>query len=161
MVFQVGDKVVHRMYGLGEIVEIDEKEISGKKTTYYVVKMNDFTMWAPADESKKTSLRRPIAPSEFSRIKAVFKEQSQPLSVDRFERKTQLTTWMKDGALESLCRVVRDLTVFGRSNKLNDNDTVVLKHASDLLLDEWQFAMSIPIDEAEKELNELLPSVEV
>jgi RNA polymerase-interacting CarD/CdnL/TRCF family regulator len=37
--FQVGDQVIHWVYGLGEIIHLVEKELSGKTDKYYVVQI--------------------------------------------------------------------------------------------------------------------------
>ncbi len=37
--FQIGDNIVYPMHGAGIIKAIEEKEISGDKQQYYVIKM--------------------------------------------------------------------------------------------------------------------------
>ena len=37
--FNVGDKVVYPMHGAGVIQNIEEKNILGEKTSYYIIKM--------------------------------------------------------------------------------------------------------------------------
>jgi hypothetical protein len=59
MDFQVGDKVVHWAYGPGEIVNLEEKVLSGQTNLYYVVQVNDLTLWVPSDEKGKRSMRLP------------------------------------------------------------------------------------------------------
>ena len=63
---------------------------------------------------------------------------------------------MKDGKAESCCRVVRDLSFFQYRKSLNENDKFVLKQASDSLLGEWEFSLSIPLAQAQVKLNDLL-----
>lgn len=156
MGYNVGDKVFHKSYGLGEIIQMDEKEMSGKRMLYYVVKVHDLTLWVPVDDTREPSLRLPATRGEFEKIRSIFKEQNLPFPSDRFERRNQVRECLKDGALESICRVVRDLTYYGRTNKMNDNDATMLQHTSKLLLDEWQYAWSIQSEEAEQELKQLL-----
>ncbi|WP_304362965.1 CarD family transcriptional regulator, partial [Bacillus wiedmannii] len=38
--FQIGDNIVYPMHGAGIIEAIEEKEFSGKKQQYYVIKMS-------------------------------------------------------------------------------------------------------------------------
>ena len=156
MAYKVGDKVFHKSYGLGEVIKVDEKEMGGKTVQYYVVKVHDLQLWVPVDDSRETSLRDPATRRELENLKSIFKEQNQPFPNDRFERRNRVRECLKDGAPESICRVVRDLTYYGRTNKMNDNDSSMLQHSSQLLLDEWQYAWSIAPDEAEKELKLLL-----
>jgi hypothetical protein len=39
---------------------------------------------------------------------------------------------MHDGRLESICKVVRDLSFFGKHNRLNDSDNVILQRAQNV-----------------------------
>ena len=43
MAFQIGDKVIHRTFGMGEITRIEEKTINGHQVNCYVVSITDMT----------------------------------------------------------------------------------------------------------------------
>jgi len=156
MVFQVGDKVIHKRYGLGEVIELDEKEFSGRPTSCYVVRIRDLTMWVPAEETDQPSLRLPTPRDEFEELFAILKSVGEPLPNDRFQRKTQLYENMKDGGLQGICRVIRDLTLLGTTKKLNVDDRSVLERAESFLVNEWMLSFSISQAQAQRELNHLL-----
>ena len=156
MSFQIGDQVVHWNYGLGEIIQLDEKVLSGRSTRYYVVRTRDLTIWVPIDDEGQSSLRMPTPKDEFENLFAILSSPGEPLSVDRFERKTQLFERMKEGRLESICAVVRDLTFLRLSKRLNDNDVSILERAKIFLLNEWKLVWSVSFSEAEHELILLL-----
>ena len=65
MGFQIGDKVIHCTFGLGEITDIEEKTINGHLTNCYVVRFTDMTVWVPTDDPEQNSLRVPTPPEEF------------------------------------------------------------------------------------------------
>jgi RNA polymerase-interacting CarD/CdnL/TRCF family regulator len=154
--FQVGDQVVHWAYGPGEVIQLDEKALSGRTEQYYVVQINDMTLFVPINAQGQTSLRLPTPAEEFDHLFAVLKSPEEALSGDRWERKTQLMAQMKDGRLESICKVIRDLVAFQQTKKLNDNDTAILERAQNFLLNEWQISLGIPRSVAEAQLQELL-----
>jgi CarD family transcriptional regulator len=156
MNFQVGDKVIHRSYGLGEIIELDEKELSGTKTRYYVVQVQNLTLWVPIESSHQSSLRFPTPENDFEKIFTILKSPAEPLSDDRLDRKNTLSALMNDGTLESVSQVVRDLSAYHQIKKLNDNDTSTLRRAMDFLLNEWKFALSVSASQAEHDLRLLL-----
>ncbi len=153
MEYQVGDQVIHWQYGLGEVIQLDEKVISGKSTRCYVVRIRDLTLWVPVE---KSSLRLPTPKVEFDHLRAILRGPSEPLPADRFERKTQLLEKMKDGKLESICRVVRDLSSYRSEKKLNDNDVSILERAQYFLLSEWKLVLSVPLAQAEQEVKQIL-----
>jgi RNA polymerase-interacting CarD/CdnL/TRCF family regulator len=47
--FQVGDQVIHWAHGLGVIIQLDEKSLSGRTRQYYMVQMSGLTLWVPVD----------------------------------------------------------------------------------------------------------------
>lgn len=156
MDYQVGDKVIHRSYGLGEIVQVDEKFIHERQMICYVVRTRDLTIWVTADEPDKSSIRRPTPRSDFEKLFAILRSPGSPLPVDRFERKTYLTERMKDGKLASICSVIRDLVFYRREKKLNEYDNSTLERAESFLLTEWMYSLSVSKVQANSELMELL-----
>ena len=156
MSFQIGDKVIHWTHGLGEIMCIEEKTISNQPTNCYVVNTQKLTIWLPIDDLPQHSLRVPTSPEEFVKLFDILTAPSEKLSNDRIQRKEQLMEQIKDGQLASICRVVRDLTQFGRSAKLNDQEKSILEHATNSLLTEWAYSLEIPFSQAQTALADLL-----
>jgi CarD family transcriptional regulator len=156
MDFQVGDKVVHWVYGPGEVIQLDEKVIAGDTADYYVVRIAELTIWVPRSDEGSGSLRYPTPADEFQKLFAVLSSTPEPLPSDRFERKTLLLEQMRDGTLESICRVVRDLSCYKDTKKMNDIDASILERALKFLLNEWQVALAVPDKQAERELKKML-----
>jgi RNA polymerase-interacting CarD/CdnL/TRCF family regulator len=156
MDYHVGDKVIHWYYGLGEIVQMDEKFIHERQMLCYVVRTRDLTIWVTADEPGKSSIRRPTPGSDFENLFAILRSPGRPLPVDRFERKTYLIERMKDGKLASICSVIRDLAFYRREKKLNDYDKSTLERAQSFLLTEWMYSLSVSQVQANSELMQLL-----
>jgi RNA polymerase-interacting CarD/CdnL/TRCF family regulator len=156
MDFHVGDKVIHGTFGLGEIVQVEEKTISGRSTNCYVVRTPDLTIWIPIDDHEQHSLRLPTSPEEFIKLFDILASPGEKLMEDRALRKDQLMAWMKDGQLASICRVVRDLTHFKRSSKLNDQEKSILERALNSLLTEWTYSLGMPLNQAHREMTNML-----
>ena len=156
MNFQVGDQVVHWNYGLGKIIQIDEKKLNGRTSQYYVVKIRDLTIWVPVCEADDDRLRLPTPPGEFEALFSILSSPAQPLSDDRMARKMQISDQLKDGKLDSVCRTLRDLTFHCRNRKMNDNDKAVLERTQNFLLSEWTSALSVSVTQASKQLDHLL-----
>jgi len=156
MGYQVGDKVIHWVYGLGEIIQMDVKNIHEHPTPCFVVRIRDLSIWVTADDKGTSNLRRPTSPNEFDKIFAVFHSPAEQLPNDRFERKKQLGERMKGGNLISISTVIRDLTFHRGIINLNYDDKSMLKRAKNFLLDEWSYSLSIPMAQADTELGQLL-----
>ncbi len=156
MGFQIGDKVIHWSYGLGEIVHIEEKIIRDRPTNCYVVRTSDLTIWIPINDLQQQSLRVPTPPDEFVTLFAILTGPSEKLLEDRVLRKDQLMAQMKDGQLASICRVVRDLTHFKQSTKLNEQEKSILERAMKSLLTEWTYSLGLPLSQAQQDMANLL-----
>jgi RNA polymerase-interacting CarD/CdnL/TRCF family regulator len=158
MNFHKGDTVMHWTHGIGQIVNLEERALSGSKTVYYVVQVRDMTVWVPADSKVKSRLRPPTPKSRFQRLLAILSSPSEELPEDRLERKTHLLELLQDGRPESLCQVIRDLTAYQKQlgKPMNDNDQMILKQSRNTLLGEWGFVLSISHAQAEHELHRLL-----
>lgn len=157
MGFQIGDKVIHWTYGLGEIVHIEEKSIQGRPTNCYVFRTNDLMIWIPIDDVRQNSLRIPTQPEGFVELFAILTGPTEDLLEDRLMRKDQLQGLMKDGQLTSICRVVRDLTHFKRiKKKLNDQEKFILDRAVNSLLTEWIFSLGVTLGQAQQAMTNML-----
>jgi RNA polymerase-interacting CarD/CdnL/TRCF family regulator len=156
MDFRVGDPIIHWTYGFGEILRMEERNLPGQAARYYVVQVRDLTIWVPVDEELMNRLRAPTPEGQFKKLFAILGSPSEMLSKDRLERRTHLLNELKDASAEANCRVIRDLTSHQQMYQLNDHDMLVLKRASDSLLGEWTFSLSVPLAQAEIELHRLL-----
>ena len=89
MNFHPGDMVMHWTYGIGQIVNLEERTLFGSKTLYYAVKVRDMTVWVPADNNVGSRLRPPTPKFRFQRLLAILSSPSEPLPQDRLERKAR------------------------------------------------------------------------
>ena len=158
MNFHKGDTVMHWTYGIGQILNLEERSLAGSKTIYYEVQVRNMTVWVPADSKVGSRLRPPTPKSRFQRLLAILSSPSEPLPEDRLERKTHLLKLLEDCRPESLCQVIRDLSAYHKQlgKPMNDNDQMILKQSRNTLLGEWGFVLSIPHAQAELELHRLL-----
>jgi RNA polymerase-interacting CarD/CdnL/TRCF family regulator len=154
--FQVGEKVVHWNYGMGEVLKFDEKLLAGQMTRCYVVRIRDLTIWVPIRQMGDSSLRLPTPRDEFENLFAILRSPGELLSNDRLERRTQLIEKIRDGKLESICQVLRDLSFYRQAKKLNEHDKTILERAQSFLLNEWRLALKVSLPDAELELQRLL-----
>jgi CarD family transcriptional regulator len=159
MDFRVGDPVVHWTYGIGEIVGMEERILEGRKTLYYVVKIQSFSIYVPVDGKAISRLRPPTTKREFSKLFNILSGSGESLSEDRFERKIQLHKELADGSAENLCHVIRNLTSFSQKKQLNDDDRSIMNRAWTSLVGEWGFSMAVPPTQVEADLRRLLKPV--
>jgi RNA polymerase-interacting CarD/CdnL/TRCF family regulator len=154
--FQTGDMVMHSTYGLGCVQAIEERTVESTTTLYYMVQTADLTLWVPADEKIKSRLRYPTSASKFKEMLNILSSPAEPLPDDRRQRNVLLQELLNGGGIESLCKVIRDLTAFRHTHSWNDYDGGLMKRATKSLVSEWSVSLSVPLREAEMDLHRLL-----
>lgn len=158
MEFQIGDPVVHWTYGLGKIIRLENRDVSGATVLYYAVKIGDMTIWVPADKNLESRLRSPASETGFKKLIAILSSPSEPLPEDGRERRLYIQQLLKDGRAETLCRAIRDLAALQHVKPLNEYDQALMKRMQTMLVGEWGFVLSISSENATRELNRLLTS---
>ena len=156
MNIHAGDSVMHWTHGLGKVIQLEERVLSGQAIQYYAIQIGDMMVWVPADEMLETRLRLPTRAAEFKRLMCTLSEPGEPLPDDRRERKTLLVEWLKDGRTESLFRVIRSLATYQQAHSLSLEEQALLKRSKNTLVGEWGYAMSLTPAQAEHELHRLL-----
>ena len=156
MNFHEGDTVMHWTHGLGQIIRLEERILSGVKTLYYAVKIRDMTVWVPSDGELQHRLRALTSKSGFKALIAILSKPGEPLPDDRQERRTLLLGLLRDGRTESLCHIIRGLHAYQKIRSLNVSDQSILKQARVSLLGEWGFVLSMTPAQAEHDLHHWL-----
>ena len=156
MEYQIGDWVMHCTHGLGQIMAIEERTINEVQSLYYMVKVADLTTWVPMDENVKNRLRLPNDAAGFMESISVLSEPAESLSSDYRQRNLQINDTLKNGSVESYCKVIRDLAAHRKGHLSSDHDNVLMKHAQNILIGEWSFSLSITLDAAQLELNRFI-----
>ncbi len=87
MDFHEGDTVMHWTYGLGKVIRLEERVLSGKTEIYYAVQIGDMTVWVPADDKLENRLRPPTSKSEFKKLMNILSKPGEPLPDDRHEQR--------------------------------------------------------------------------
>jgi len=151
-----GDSVMHWTHGLGKVVRLEERALSGQVIMYYAIQIGDMTVWVPADDMLESRLRLPTRKADFKKMLGTLSKPGDPLPEDRRERKTLLMEWLKDGRTESLFRVIRSLATYRQGHSLNLDEQTLLKRSKNALVGEWSYAMSLTPAQAESELYRLL-----
>jgi RNA polymerase-interacting CarD/CdnL/TRCF family regulator len=157
MQFKVGDLVVHLAYGVGHIVEIEEKRFSDKGThLYYKVALAKRMVWMPVETQGASGLRLVTAKSDLDQYRNLLKSHPVPLDKNHHRRHLELVSRLKQGSFQVVCEVVRDLTAWSWRKPLGQTDTATLQKTRESLYQEWATAAGVSITEAIKEVESLL-----
>lgn len=154
--YSKGDWVVHIYYGIGQVKGIEKKHISGKMAEYYRVKTGGSVFWVPVEETDLCRARPLTPPSKLRKaIKALEKPPCE-MEPDVKQRQYRIKDARSDGSLLSICRLVRDLSARQVEDSIGQNEKRALDFFKKLLLAEWSVSAEVTVEDAGRQLRDLL-----
>lgn len=136
--FQIGDNIVYPMHGAGIIKAIEEKEISGGKQQYYVIKMliSNMQVMIPTGKILSSSIRPVTDIIVLKHIIHIFQHGESDRLLPWKQRFKVNTDKIKTGKIQEGAEVVRDLMRMKREKALNTSEKKMLDNAHEFLISE-------------------------
>ena len=153
--FNIGDKVVYPMHGAGIIQDIEEKNILGEKTAYYIIKMpGEVKVMVPTAKAEEIGMRNIIDGETASKVFQVLETDSTEMSLNWNKRYRDNMEKMKSGDIYEVADVVRNLSFKQKERGLSTGEKKMLLNAKQILVSELTLA-----ENAQKEaIEELIDS---
>ena len=153
--FSIGDKVVYPMHGAGIIQDIEEKNILGEKTAYYIIKMpGEVKVMVPTAKAEEIGMRNIIDGETASKVFQVLETDSTEMSLNWNKRYRDNMEKMKSGDIYEVADVVRNLSFKQKERGLSTGEKKMLLNAKQILVSELTLA-----ENAQKEaIEELVDS---
>ena len=109
--FKIGEIVVYPKHGVGEIVKIESMELSGIKTKFYVVKMEQakLIIRVPLDKQAEVGLRKISSKKNIEEVFNVLKLKPKIRRIMWSRRAQEYDTKIYSGDPVKIAEVIRDL----------------------------------------------------
>lgn len=156
--FQTGDKVVHPMYGAGEIGGIEEKRMNGVVRSYYVLKlhMGGMLIMVPVDSSEAIGVRPVMDKEQGDKVIASFGEIEVEFEQNWNRRYRENMLRLKSGDLLEVVRVMKGLMLREAERGLSTGERKMLQQARQVLISELIFSQECSQEEIEARINQVL-----
>jgi CarD family transcriptional regulator len=157
--FQVGDKAVYPAQGVGEIIGIDEKSVSGKTHRFYCLRIldTDIRILVPIDNAEQVGLRNVVTPDDIEGVYDVLRHEETCLDKQTWNRRYRgFMEKIKTGSLFEVAEVFRDLHRLKRTKILAFGERRMLETARGLIVQELSVAKGLSAAKIEGELSTLL-----
>lgn len=143
--FQIGDNIVYPMHGVGVIIAIEEKEISGEKQQYYVIKMSisNIQVMIPAGKILSSSIRPVTEINALKEIIHIFHHGETDRLLPWKQRYKVNMEKIKTGKIQEGAEVVRDLLRMKKEKALNTSEKKMLNNANEFLISELKLIKGI------------------
>lgn len=136
--FQIGENIIYPMHGAGIIKAIEEKEITGEKQQYYVIKMliGNMQIMIPASKILSSSIRPVTDIMALKRIMHIFQHGESDRLLPWKQRYKVNMDKVKTGKIQECAEVVRDLMRMKEEKALNSSERKMLDDAHEFLISE-------------------------
>jgi CarD family transcriptional regulator len=157
MSFNIGDHVVHPQHGVGEVVNLADREFEpGMVRSYYEISISgSSTVWVPR-QPPSFGLRKLADRREIERCRQILASQPAPLNGDARSRQSDLANRLKQGTIRTECEIVRDLYAHGEHRSAYGTIAGFFRQTQNVLCQEWAWVEGVTLSEALQEVNSLL-----
>ncbi len=153
--FNIGDKIVYPIHGAGVIEAIEEKEILGSKSKYYIMKMpiGNMSLMIPLDNIEALGIRTVVDKEIMHIVLEILLQTPTEMSKVWTKRYRENETKIKKGNIFDIAEIVRNLTVLDRAKKLSAGEKKILLNAKKILLSELMLVLELESEEVENLLE--------
>lgn len=151
-----GDQIVHQRHGVGEIVGIDTRNISGEPTKYYRMKTNDSLVWLSVDDIESEPIRTVSSSTSLDTSIAILKTKPEEMSDDKNIRAKQIKDITNCNDLELVAAMMRDLSARKQDDLLLYEEKQALKAFIARFSNEWSVSKKISLQAARDALTDVM-----
>ena len=150
--FKVGEIVVYPAHGVAEVDSIEEKEISGTKIPFFILKVLDtqMTVMVPVSNAGNVGIRPLLDEKGIQKVIDILSQKDVPIDNQTWNRRyREYMEKIKSGSAFEIAEVLRDLNILKRGKELSFGERKMFDTAKNLLISE--ISISKKIDKAEVE----------
>jgi CarD family transcriptional regulator len=157
-IFGPGDMAVYPAQGVAEVIGIEEKEISGKATRFFVLRIvdTDMRIMVPVVKAKEVGLRQIISEEEILEVFEILREKEIHVDKQTWNRRYRgFMEKIKTGSLFEVAEVYRDLFRLKSTKTLSFGERRMLDTAKNLIVKELSVARKMNETKMEHELEQI------
>lgn len=160
--FNIGDKIVYPIQGVGVVDLIEEREFKGEMQNFYKIHLfsNSLKVMLPSNRLEDCNIRLlsnvETVDKIFSNIPYFVSSAKDNTYTNSKERLTDNTLKIKSGTLKDYMEVIFQLSHVKKEHTLNSSETQMLNNAKKLVIDEISLVKDITSNEASDILDKSL-----
>ncbi len=153
--FEIGNYVVCPGHGVGQITNVETKELAGEEKSFFIVKIisNGMTIMVPSDN--KNGLRELITDADITDVFSLLNEHDVKVDNSTWNRRhREYLAKVKTGSLLEIADVLRSLFLLRASKKLSFGERKMMDQCKELIVKE----IAISTGGVEKEIETKIDS---
>jgi CarD family transcriptional regulator len=159
--FKVGHKVVYPAQGVAEIIGVETKEIGGRLSSFYLLRVvnSDMRILVPTDKSDQVGLREVASQSDVEEVLDILRDKEVHVDKQTWNRRYRgFMEKIKTGSLFEVAEVYRDLYRLKNTKTLSFGERRMLDTAKGLIVKELSISRNWTEQRVEKELDKVFSS---
>ena len=155
--FKIGDWIVHSYYGVGEVVDILEKDLDGHREIFYRVSAAEVEFWLPNAKADAEHIHPIRTKKEFDQAIKILSKPPVLISEPPNRSKRLIYERWLDGSLPARAALLRDLYGRNSTKELSYDEKKTLEKVENFFIDEWVLSNpSLSRTQAKQRLAEAL-----
>ena len=157
---KIGDRIVYPMHGAGEISGIEENEVGGVVSSYYVLKLplGNLKLMLPVDKIDEMGLRDVIGKADVEKVGKILAEDAEEVQGSWNKRFHANLDRMKTGDILEVAAIIRNLIRQNEKKKISSGENRLLEQARQILISELVYALDKTPEEVSDWVDEKLNS---
>lgn len=143
LVYSLGDYVIHRNYGVGQINGIESRPFNGAQVECFKVKTENGEYWFPIDDGDNPRVRSAASNELVLTAIEILQRAPHGLENGTLEWKERIDDVQDNGGFLDISRLVRDLFGLKTHKRLNRTQQQALINLQNRLLMEWSATVNV------------------
>ena len=154
----VGDRIMHPIHGVGQVIDIKHQELVAGFEHYYVIKIpaKRLTTHIPADKLEEFGIRPVMPQADLAQVLDILRSEPHLLPKNILLRQRLLRQKLETGHPTQIAEAVRDLTWQEYSAHLTKVDLDLLDWGRDLLANEIALVTNTEVAKAKERVETTL-----
>ena len=157
-IFSTKDYVVYPTHGVGQVIDIEKREVVGQKLEMYVIEFPNMDMLVrvPVDKTKLNNLRKVSRPGKIQTIFKILTEKAKVKRTMWSRRAQEYDQKINSGEIDQIAEVVRDLNRADSQAEQSYSERQLFELAYGRLLREIIVSLKITDEAGKKKVDKLL-----
>jgi len=156
--FQIGEVAVYPGHGVGKIESIEEKEFSGTKQSFYIIRIldTDMTIMIPIDGAKNAGLRCVIESCDVTKVYNILKDKNVTHDNSPWNRRyKEYMERIKSGSIYEVATVLKELYNLRYWKELSFGEKKMFEIARGLITKELSISLEKEEMKIEREIEKI------
>lgn len=158
MMFQIGDYAVCPGHGVGQVVDLEEREVGGTVLKFYAVKIIANGMKIMVPTTSEDGIRTLVTNDDVGGVFKVLKNHDVEVDNSTWNRRhREYMLKVKTGSLVEIAEVLRALFLLKQKKNLSFGEKKMLDQCKDLIAQEVSLSNGIEESQVKADIDDCFP----